>query len=161
MRTFLVLVENKTINRNRAEKNAAEMNLRKEREREDKNQQGSGCWQHFINFGKDQITILGLKLKYIGIPLMKAMPSVIFRLMSFWLLLTYCSEFYPGNKETSPGLGLIVPSILILIVIGINFGVGHMLGLKMEEVTTNCITNLVIPVYVDLFSLVSVLLLLF
>ena len=38
----------------------------------------------------------------------------------------------------------------------INFVIGHKLGLKVQENIVNSITNLVIPVYVDLFFLVSI-----
>jgi hypothetical protein len=151
------LVENKSIHRNRAEKNAAERNLTKKQERENKKQTGGGgCWQTVVHFGKDQVAMLWLKFKYLVIPLIKALPTIIFRVLCFWLLLSYCSEFYPDNKGNGPGLGLWFPTIMIAIVTAINFGVGYgMLGLKVEEVITNCATNLVIPVYVDLFYMVS------
>ena len=157
LRTCWVLVENKSIHRNRAEKTAAERNLTKKQERENKKQtKDAGCWQNVIHFGKDQVAMLWLKFKYLVIPLIKALPSIIFRVLCFWLLLSYCSEFYPDSKGNGPGLGLFLPAVMISIVTAINFWVGYgMLGLKVEEVVTNCVTNVVIPVYVDLFYMVS------
>ena len=157
LRTCWVLVENKSIHRNRAEKNAAERNLTKKQERENKEQTGEGgCWRNVVHFGKDQVAILWLKFKYLVIPLVKALPSIIFRVLCFWLLLSYCSEFYPDDSGNGPGLGLWFPFVMMTIVSAINFGVGYKLGLKFEENRTNCVTNLVIPVYVDLFYLVSI-----
>ena len=98
--------------------------------------------------------VLCLKFKYIVVPMIKAMPTVIFRILCFWLLLTYCSEFYPEGEGNEPGLGLLLGAILIVIVSGINFAVGYGLGLKFEEAVTNSVTNLIIPVYIHLFYLV-------
>ena len=103
------------------------------------------------HFGSLQI----LNAKYLGIPLIKALPTVIFRLFCFWILLSYSSEFYPNCEGNGPGLGLWFPALMIAVVCSINFGIGYKLGLRFEEAITNCITNLVIPVYVDLFFLVT------
>ena len=90
-------------------------------------------------------------MRYLGIPLIKAMPTVLFRMLCFWLLLSYSTEFYPDENGTGPGLGLCLPLAMMLSVIFVNLGVGHFLGLKIEEAITNAITNLVIPVYLDVF----------
>ena len=100
---------------------------------------------------KEKILFLILQIRYLGIPLIKAMPTILFRMLCFWLLLSYSTEFYPDKNGTGPGLGLCLPLAMMLSVILVNLGVGHFLGLKIEEALTNAITNLVIPVYLDVF----------
>ena len=153
IRTFLTLIEDKSIHRNRAEQITVQNLLRKEGE--NKEQEEENCCQTACKYIKDKCLILVLKLRYLGIPLIKAMPTVLFRMLCFWLLLSYSTEFYPDEKGTGPGLGLWFPFVMMMIVIGINFGIGYLLGLKTEEGITNSITNLVIPVYLDVFFLVN------
>ena len=149
----MTLIENKSIHRNRSERSTLQRSIANERKRE--HQDPQGC-EKCIDHVNEVFSFLGLKLKYLGIPLIKALPTVIFRLLCFWILLSYFSEFYPDCKGNGPGPGLVLPAIMIAVVIGINFIVGIRLGLKWEENVTNSITNLVIPVYVDLFFVVSI-----
>ena len=153
LRVCLTLIENKSTHRNRAEKDEAERNLRKKLQRNNPNQ---GYCDTITNFLTDAGATVLFKLKYLGIPMIKVLPSVIFRLLCFWLILSYCSEFYPNKQGVGPGLGLWLPAILIFLVAGINFVVAsNGLQLKMQEAVVNSTSNLILPVYVDLFYLVS------
>ena len=153
IRTCWTLIENKSIHRNRSERNSAERSLANERKRE---YEDPDACENCVNRLKDFCLLQVLKIKYLGIPLIKALPTVIFRLLCFWIILSYCSEFYPDCKGNGPGIGLVFPAIMVIIVMAINYVVGHKLGLKVQENIVNSITNLVIPVYVDLFFLVSI-----
>ena len=147
-RTFYTLIEDKSIHRNRAERFKSQYLLQKEASnlRNEKN----GCQTRY-SWIKEKILFLLLQMRYLGIPLIKAMPTVLFRMLCFWLLLSYSTEFYPDEIGTGPGLGLCFPLAMMLSVIFVNLGVGHFLGLKIEEALTNAITNLVIPVYLDVY----------
>ena len=152
IRIWSTLLENKSIHRNRENRIAAERELRIQRERRDQDQ---GCYETITNFFKDSAATIKLKVQYIVIPMIKVLPSVIFRLLTFWLILSYCTEFYPNEKGNGPGMGLLIPAFLLFLIGAINFLSGYSLGLNKEEAIVNSFSNLIMPLYVDLFSLVS------
>ena len=149
----MTLIENKSIHRNRAENDEAMRTLRKKRQRKAKH---LGVCDKLTNGLKDVTAWILFQLRYLGIPMIKVVPSVMFRLLCFWLILSYCSEFYLNENGTGPGVGICLPAFLILVVITVQFVVGHRLGLKRQEAVVNSTNNLILPVYVDMFYLVSV-----
>ena len=147
----MTLVESKSIHRNRENKIEAERNLRIERKREKEGEQD--CPGRTVNIFVDLWATIELNIYYIGVPMIKVLPSVLFRLLTFWLILSYCAQIYPHPDSTSPGWGLIVPAFLPFFIVLINFLSGYLLELNREEATVNSFSNLILPVYSNLFFL--------
>ena len=154
IRILLTLVDNKSIHLNHEKKMEAEQKLRIKKERRGEDQ---GCCDMITNFLKDSVATTKLKVRYTSVPLIKVLPSVAFRLLTFWLILSYCTEFYLDRNGNKPGWALLIPAFLLFIIWVINFLVGYWLGLDKEEATVNSFSNLFLPLYVDLLILVSVL----
>ena len=148
----MTLLENKSIHRHRAEKQEKIRTLKKQQQRSFENLK---CFDIATNTIKDSLVSLGYKFNYLFVSMVKVLPSVIFRLFCIWLTLSYTSEFYLRN-DNNPGLGIGLPFVLIIIITMINYRVGYWyLGLKSKEAIVNSIGNLVLPVYIDLYYLVS------
>ena len=114
------------------------------------------CCATFTSTLKDGCAYVFYQVKYLGTSIVKILPSVVFRLLCFWLILSYSSEFYLNKKGNGPGRGIFLPFALVALIIGINFAIGYWkLNLKMEELIVNSFGNLILPVYVHLFYLVS------
>ena len=115
---LLTLYDNKTIHRNREKKEEAERALAKEQD--SRNTENEGCWDKTKTFFTDLLSTIMLKVKYLIIPMVKVLPSVMFRLGTLWLLLTYSTEWYLNATGDGPGLGLFLPLILMIIIMGAN-----------------------------------------
>ena len=151
---ILALYDNKSVYRNRETKEEAERALKiKQTSRPTEN---TGCWSRFKNVFKDLLASLTIKTKYVFVPVVKVLPSVMFRLGTMWLLFTYSSEWFPNREGNGPGYGLLFPLGTLCLIFGINYVVGKKsLDCKENEAIVNSISNLVLPAYVDLEYLVS------
>ena len=154
VRLLLVLIESKSIYRNRELKEVAERNRLKEIN--SRYTENKGCCEKVKNIWKDIISAVSLKIKYIGIPILNALSTVIFRLTTLWLILSYSSELYPNSDGSGPGLGLFLPFCVLGIILLVNFAVGtKILDLRWQEALVNSNSYIFLPVYFDLFFLVS------
>ena len=147
------LFENKSVHRNREKKEEAEQNLRRRKLETRQSVIAEGCCKKFTAFWRDNVgDVIALKMKYVGIPVIKVLPSILFRLGSIWLILSYCSEFYPSVDQQGPGWGLVLPALLIFIIMAVNFYVStSYLKLKKDEALVNSVCNVIHPTYVDLY----------
>ena len=145
------LFENKSVHRNREKKEEAEKDLRRRKLETRQSVTGQGYCRRFTAFCRDNLgDVIALKLKYVAIPVIKVLPSILFRLGSLWLILTYCSEFYPSAE--GPGWGLVLPALLIFVIMAVNFYVAtSYLKLKKEEALVNSVCNVVHPTYINLY----------
>ena len=92
---------------------------------------------------------LGLYTKYIVAPILDKFPSWSFRLLAYWIILTYPMEFYHG-------LGVLLPLFMFLAIVLCTHLLGYKkLHLKWEESAVNSFCGITVPIYVDLFSMVS------
>ena len=83
-------------------------------------------------------------IKYTITPLFKVVPSFLFRLLSYLVILGYISE-------TFTGIALIIPFMIFALVAGISFYIGaFQLQLKRDEAIVNSLTGLIAPMYIDL-----------
>ena len=150
-----ILVENKSIHRNREKKKEAEHNKRRmERWEEATNSGFCGYFKYFL------VDIVGLttfhKTKYLGMPIIKIIPSVLFRFASLWMIFSYSAEYYANTAGDGSGRGMLIPFLLNMVIVLINFGVSFgILECRKEESLVNSICNVVLPVYEDLFTVVS------
>lgn len=138
---LLVLRGSKFIQQHRKQKELAAF--------EEENKKRATC----ENFQKK----LEIIMKYDVLPIISDLPSVIFRVSVFWLALTYGSEAYANEYGDGPGpLLFILPLVLLSLVIGVNAVVGYFcLELKWEEMVVNAFGNILLPIYIDVFFLVS------
>ena len=144
---------NKTIHRNRETKEDAERALRKQQT--SRQNENAGCWPRFQNLLKDILASFVIKTKYVVVPVVKVLPSVMFRLGTLWLLLTYSIEWFPNQEGSGPGYGILFPLAIICLIVGINYLVGtKLLKCKENEAIVNSVSNLVLPAYVDIEFLV-------
>ena len=145
------------MHQNRAEKCKTVRNLRKKKQRGNQNEE---CCSDFINTLSDTFASIWYTLNYVVAYMVKVLPSVMFRLLCFWLILSYTTEFYLNKQGNKPGWGMFLPAILILLVVVINFAVGYLplfnLQLKIEELIANSFSNLILPIYVHLFHSVRI-----
>ena len=82
-------------------------------------------------------------------PIIKTSPSLLFRVFAYSLILLYSSDLYRG-------IGLLMPFGILSIMTILNFSVGKlMLPTKDEELLVNSVSGIVLPVYIDVFDIVS------
>ena len=91
---------------------------------------------------------LKLTAKYVMVPVVKVLPTIAFRVLSFWIILTCLSEYYIEY-------GLIVPATFFSFICLLTHAVGLNLNLKWKESFVNSVCTVILPVYVDLYLLVS------
>ena len=152
LRLVLTLLNNKT-KQNLEKQEAAERAWKKEQEK--RNGEEEGCWKKIKNAVNDALAFATRKTKYVLIPLILALPTVIFRLGSFWLVFTYCLEWFLSKEVDGPGIGIFIPFILLGIVFGINYLIAtKKLDLNQREAVANSIAAIMIPSYVPLDHLV-------
>ena len=83
------------------------------------------------------------------VPIIKTTPSLLFRVLAYSLILIYSSNWFSG-------IGLLFPFGLISIMTALNFMVGKLaLPIKDEEVLVNSFSGAVLPIYIDVFDVVS------
>ena len=91
---------------------------------------------------------------FLAVPIIKVLPSIAFRILSFWLILSYLPEFYNNEEGNGPGLGLFLPLFLIGIIMLVNFITATkfgLIGLKAKEALVNSVCNIILPVYGDMY----------
>ena len=97
---------------------------------------------------KDVFWSIRLHLRFTVAPIVKISPSLFFRVLSYWVILSYLSDLYSGP-------GLLFPLSLFSMVAILNFLVGkYVLNIKEDEVLVNSVGGIVLPIYVDLHSVV-------
>ena len=88
-------------------------------------------------------------VRHDAIPIVKALPTVIFRIAILCLTLTLSAEAY-GDWRL-----VLCPMGLLLIMIFINLYAASEINLRPKEAWVNSVNSLILPVYSDVFFLVS------
>ena len=100
------------------------------------------------NFAGSAWWKLGLFTKYTVAPILDKFPSWSFRLLAYWIILTYLMEFYHGP-------GVLFPLFLFFAIVLCTHLLGYKrLHLKWEESIVNACCGIIVPIYVDIFSMV-------
>ena len=93
---------------------------------------------------------LKLHTEFTVAPLCKVMPSILFRIFSYYIIMSYLSDFYRG-------IGLALPLIVFSSIVLLGFLAGKVcIGIKDEEALVNSFCCIVFPIYLDIFSVVSI-----
>ena len=112
----------------------------------DENQKSSLV--RLTNFAGSAWWKLGLFTKYTVAPILDKFPSWSFRLLAYWIILTYLMEFYHGP-------GVLFPLFLFFAIVLCTHLLGYKrLHLKWEESIVNACCGIIVPIYVDIFSMV-------
>ena len=91
-----------------------------------------------------------LHAKFTLTPILKLAPGLLYRILSYCVIFSYLSDLYNG-------IGVLFPFALFATVASLNFIVGkYLLKIKDSEVVVNSICGVVLPIYVDLFNVVSI-----
>ena len=155
LKMILVLKQSKTIHRDLRCKEEA---LREQKKEEDElnDEEDIGLCDKVLRFFSSLGQKLMLTLRFDVIPVVKALPSVLFRVSVLWLILSYSSEAYPNENGDGPSLLLaLIPSGMLLLIISLNYVAANKIKLRKKEALVNSVSNVILPVYVDVFHLVS------
>ena len=86
------------------------------------------------------------------IPLCKVVPSVMFRILGWLIILGYLSELFHGNA-------ILILGVIFLMVPSISYFIGTIktfnVNLKWDESLLNAVVGMLLPIYIDLHSTVS------
>ena len=152
---ILVLKQSKTIHRDLRFKEKT-MLKQKEEEEELNDEEDPGLCDKVMLFFSKLGQNLMLTLRFDVIPVIKALPSVMFRVSVLWLVLSYSSEAYPNQNGDGPSVFLaLIPSGMFLGIIGLNYYAANKIQLRKKEALVNSVSNMILPVYIDVFPLVS------
>ena len=113
------------------------------------NRQENGLCTKIQTGFQDVFWTIKLHGKFRLAPILKIFPSLLFRVLSYSIILSYMSNFYSG-------MGLFIPLALFAIPVLFSFLVGkYILGIKDSEVVVNAVSGVVLPIYIDLFNVVN------
>ena len=100
-------------------------------------------------FGGNIWWMIRLHTKYTLAPILRITGSFFFRVLTYWIILSYLSSLYNG-------IGLISPFLLFAMVSGLSFLCGKwIVNLRYQEALVNSICGVVLPIYLDMFNVVS------
>ena len=115
----------------------------------DNDTEDSGTCKAIQRFCEDLFWTCRLHVKFTVSPIVKLSPGLFFRILSYGVILSYLSDLYNG-------IGILFPFALFATVASLNFVVGkYLLKIKDSEVLVNSICGVVLPIYLDLFDVVS------
>ena len=110
----------------------------------------SGACKAIQRFCEDVFWTCRLHAKFTLAPIVKLSPGLFFRILSYGVIFSYLSDLYNG-------IGILFPFALFATVASLNFMVGkYLLKIKDSEVLVNSICGVVLPIYLDLFDVVSI-----
>ena len=102
-----------------------------------------------VGYLKDLARKLKLHGKFTMAPIIKTSPSLLFRVFAYSLLLTYSSDWYNG-------IGLLFPFGLFMVMTLLSFVIGKWtLPIRDPELLVNAVSGVVLPIYIDIFDVVS------
>ena len=86
------------------------------------------------------------------VPLVKTLPSTLFRISAWVIIFLYLAEFFHGKA-------LLIPFVIFITIPSIAYLTGTLsifgIDLKKDECLLNSIISMILPVYIDLYSPVS------
>ena len=154
LRMICILKASKNIHRILKEKEEAN-------QEEDERQDDTSEMTTFQKLGHAITTHVGKPMKLFWrfdvIPVLWLLPTIIFRLSVFCLICTWSSTFYMNEVGSAPkALGILIPVLLLftLVLVGLML-VGKSIHLKWQEALVNSFSSSILPIYVDVFLLVS------
>ena len=156
---YSALLENKAVLRSREKQEDAQRKKKtKDEERQKSNNAAPGRCEEIKEFCGEMGAAIQRKTQYLVMPIVKLLPSVLFRLASLWLILCCSAELYPNKEGNGPGWLLVLPSVFLGIIVVLNFLVATKteIDLKKEEAILNANCNILLPAYSDLFFEVSI-----
>ena len=107
------------------------------------------CFQEFQEWCDDTVFTAKLHCRYTLAPILKTLPGLLFRIFGYCLILSYLSDFYTG-------MGYLIPLGLVVGVVVLQFIAGKMIELRDEEAIVNAFCGVTLPVYLDVFPIVSI-----
>ena len=108
-----------------------------------------GTFTKIATFFQNLVWKIRLHGRFTFTPIIKTSPSLLFRVFAYSLILLYSSDLYRG-------IGLLLPFGLFSLMAILSFSVGKlMLPIKFEELLVNSVSGIVLPVYIDVFDIVS------
>ena len=110
------------------------------------------CWNNLKWFSEDKLHVLKLYSKYTLLQVLKSMPSILFRIFSYCIIISYSAELYTG-------IGYLAPLVFMVLVVLAEFLVGKVMELRNEEAIVNAFCGVTLPIYLDIFPIVSIMML--
>ena len=150
------LKESKNIHRNLKEREQARQE-EQEREKEQELEDSSLCEKIKFNITRKIVTPAKLFWKFDVLPVLWLLPTIIFRISVFCLISTLSSSLCMNKNGNDPSMfGLILPIILFFTLVAISWKlVGRSIHLRWTEALVNSFCTAVLPIYSDVFLLVS------
>ena len=133
------------IRREQTERKHAKDGLNKNRARS----KDEGVFPKFISVCYDALFTTKLHVKYTLAPILKVLPSFLFRLFAYSLIVSYSSDFYTG-------MGCLIPLILVTVIVLLQFLTAKMMKLRTEEAIVNAFCGITLPIYLDVFTVVTI-----
>ena len=110
------------------------------------------CWNKLKWFCEDKLHVLKFYSKYTLLQVLKSMPSILFRILSYCIIISYSAELYTG-------IFYLAPLVFVVSVVLTEFLVGKLMKLRYEEAIVNAFCGVTLPIYLDIFPIVSVMIL--
>ena len=109
----------------------------------------NGTCAKIITFFKDLLWKIRLHGRFTLAPIIKTTPNLLFKVFAYTLILIYSSDWYSG-------IGLFFPLGLFATMTLLSFAVGRLtLPIKDEELLVNSFSGVVLPIYINVFDVVS------
>ena len=144
-----MFVKNNNVYSDRITREGAERKQAKEERSSNRGRnRDEGCFATLKGFSDDALFATKLHVKYTLAPILKVLPSVLFRVFAYCLIVSYSSDFYTG-------MGYFLPLILVTVIVLLEFLAGKMIKLRNEEAMVNAFCGVTLPIYLDVFTVVS------
>ena len=148
----MLLLKNNNIYGDYIKRKIAERKTYNDEIRDQVNGTSPSCWNKLKWFCEDKLHVLKLFSKYTLLQVLKSMPSILFRIFSYCIIISYSAELYTG-------IGYLAPLVFMVFVVLTEFLVGKFLKLRNEEAIVNAFCGVTLPIYLDIFPIVSVIML--